>query len=261
MTRRFHPRSLFGPWARPNLSPYGSEASVLDAVRDRKKALLYTGVQFTSLAEGDPSFAKLLEGAFNRGLSVVIDNQDGMPRRHWCPDVYVMHLDQAWRVPAHRALRDTAFVDDGRWTLSAEAQQSLLFGYTAAERKRWIAWQRQAYATRTSLGLYVLLTREQLANAKQLAMRCFGTPEQMEGLTLFYPRSATEPKRNAAALVPKGLTLARIGLSWPAARKLLGEDIGWPRKWVSVTLTRTQARVVTAGLKSNVQVMTARGWK
>src|SRR5690606_20618948 len=113
MRGKFHPKILFGPFAWPkNMDPYASDIDVLDAVRDRKKALLFTAFGFSSIKDDNEGLAALLEAAFDRGLSVVIDNHNwaGLPKQRWEPNLYVLHLDQAWRVPALKALRDTAFV-------------------------------------------------------------------------------------------------------------------------------------------------------
>jgi hypothetical protein len=263
MRGKFHPKSLFGEFKWPrNMAPYGSDDEVLDAVRDRKKAMMRTGYPFSCIAEGDENFAALLEAAFDRGLAVVLENRaNELPKGRWEPLVYVLHLDQAWRIPALNALRNTAFVGDGRWSLSAEAQESLLLGYTDKQRKRWIAWQRQRKAAETCLDLYTLLTPTQLANARKLGMRCFGTAEQMKGMTFFFPRDGTVPKDDAAKLVPKGLTFARVGLSWKAAQEIFGDFKSWKSKWMTVEISLANARVVSEGLKSNVQVLARSGWK
>ncbi len=223
--------------------------------------MVATGCAFSSIADGDPYFTGLLEAAFERGLAVVLENRPGLPRDRWEPALYAMHLDQTWRIPALNALWETAFVEDGRWSRSAEAQHSLLLGYTAKQRKDWIAWRRQQKAAETCLDLYVMLTAQQRTTAKALGMRCFGTPEQMEGMTFFFPRNGTEPKATASKLVPKGQTFARVGLSWAATKQLFGEFATWKRAWMSVKIARAQAPFINEGLKSNVQIMTARGWK
>jgi hypothetical protein len=261
--KKFHPKSLFAPLKWPkNIAPYATDDEVLDAVRDGEKAMFFTGLPFSCVADGDGHFGDLLEAAFDRGLAVILDNRTQLPKGRWEPAIYVLHLDQAWRVPALNALNETAFIADGRWSLSAEAQRSLLLGYTANQRKRWLAWQRQRKAAETSLDLYTLLTAAHLKNAKNLGMRCFGTNEQMVGMSFFFPRGENSaPKDNAARLVPKGFTFARVGLSWKAAQELFGTFKTWKSNWMTVQISEEQAHVISAGLKSNVQVLTARGWR
>ena len=106
-----------------------------------------------------------------------------------------------------------------------------------------------------------MLTAEQVRAAKKLGMRCFGTPEQMAGMTFFFPRNGTVPKDNAYKLVPKGLTFARIGLAHRATQELFGPFKTWKASWMSVRITAAQAEAISKGLKSNVQLHTARGWK
>jgi hypothetical protein len=263
MAPKFHPRKLFGPRTWPKkLAPYASDLDMLDDVRDRKKAMMRTSVRFSSFEAGDAWLAELVDAALERGLVIIIDDYMGKhPTHSWIPSVYVTHIDQAWRVPALKALKQTAFIDDGRWTLSAEAQESLLLGYTAQQRRRWIASERQRQAIATGLDLFTLLTPPQVRTARSLGMRCFGTPSDMEGMTFFFPRNNTVPKDDALALVPKGLTFARVGVRWPAAHKLFGQPSTWKGTWMSVDVTAKQAQILSEGLATNVQRLTARGWR
>jgi hypothetical protein len=265
MGQKFDPSTLFQPWKRrTDLDPYKTEKNVLDAVRARKKAMLFTGVPISCIASGDDDFGRLLHMAFDRDLAVVIQNHPGtrLPRDRREPDVFVLPLDQAWRVSALNALNATAFVGEGRWSNSAEAQHSVLLGYTKKQRERWIAWQRERQAAWTCLTLYTLLTNAQKRTVQDLGRRCFDPSFADEGIDFFFPAGDGVAKANASKLVPKGLTLARCGLAWKVAFDVFGPLGTWKRRGVtSLTASEDQVRAVNAGLTSAVQFLTSKGWK
>jgi hypothetical protein len=91
--------------------------------------------------------------------------------------------------------------------------------------------------------------------------RCLGPASAIAGMKLFFHRTAYQTKKPAVRLVPKGLTLARVGLSWKVSRKLFGHLRDWPRSLVTVKISRRLAVAVNAGLRSNVQFLTTRGWR
>jgi hypothetical protein len=107
------------------------------------------------------------------------------------------------------------------------------------------------------------VTREQRANAKQLALRCFGTPEQMEGLTLFFPAERDRPQAQRSGARPerphvrahRAVMDRRVEVAGRNPR--LASEVGHRDHHASAG----EAGILTAGLESNVQVLTARGWK
>jgi hypothetical protein len=261
MRGKFRPRTLFGPfkWSK-NIAPYSSDDDTLDAVRDRKKALFFTSYSRMTILNGHQNFMALVKAALSRDLAIIIDGTR-YPKCRRDPTVYVLHPDQAWRVPALNALTETAFVGDGRWSLSSEAQLSLLLGYTTKQRERWIAWQRQRQSAFSCMDLYTLLAPAQLKSVRRLGMRCFGTADQMQGMTVFFPRDGSVPRPNAHRLVPNGLRLARVGVALPAMQKLFGPFETWKARWMEMHITQGQLRLINDGIKSNIQLLTARGWK
>src|ERR1041385_7491485 len=74
--RKFDPAVLFEPLKRDRtLDVYPSLTKVLDAVRDRKKAMYYTGFPLRAIAYGDEGFADLIRTAVERDLTVIIHNR------------------------------------------------------------------------------------------------------------------------------------------------------------------------------------------
>ena len=260
MRGTFHPKKLFAPFKWPkDVCPYEADDEMLDAVRDRTKALFFTRYSRPSIVEGDKHFLALLDGGLSRRLAVIIAPPN--PGSQLDPSVSVLHLDQSWRVSALNALMDAAFAEDGRWSLAAEAQMSSLLGYTTKQRARWIKWQGQRRAAYSCMDLYTMLTASQLKVTRKLGMRCFGTPDQMQGMKFFFPRDGTVAQPNAYTLIPKGLTFSRVGVAHSAMQKLFGPFASWKATWMEVLIGKVQARLLTEGLKSNIQILTSRGWK
>lgn len=261
MTRKFNPATLFAPRKHdPKLAPYKSYEAVLDAVGARKKALWRESFSLRSIEDDSKGFVKLLKMAFERKLAVTLHNYHPLPADRLQPNLYVLPLDQVWRISALNALRDTAFIDGGRWTLAAEAQESLLLGYTDAQRARWIEamnHDRPAYGCNT---IYTLLNNEQRELVMSVGKRCFGPAAGLEGMTLFFHRQYDDLKKNALRLLPKGTTLARVGLDWKACEALFGSLKTTKPRLASVVLSKMTATSTNAGLRSNVQFLTASGW-
>lgn len=261
---KFDPAILFEPFKPdPKRAPYSSLAEVLDAVAARKKAMYYSGFPLSMLASGDEQFAELLHMAIDRDLTVVIHNRRiPFPLERQEPDVFVLPIEESWRVPAFAALRDAAFEGDGRWSNAAEAQSSYLLGYTAQQRRRWIAWQKERQAAWTCKTIYTLLTLEQKQLVLDVGRRCFGPALSLVGRAFFFHRQNDGVKKTAARLVPRDLTLARVGLAWKATRTFFGDFKNWkPRGLVTATATKKLAPMINAELLSNVQLLTSAGWK
>ncbi|MCX5746347.1 MAG: hypothetical protein NT062_28045 [Proteobacteria bacterium] len=235
--------TLFSPRRPdPKLRPYRDEVAALDAVAAGKKAML-----FTSYTPG-ARFTALVRAATARGLAVTLHDPDGSE-----PNVYVLPLDQTWRIAALDALRETALVD-GNWTLASEALESLLLGYTAAQRARWIEAFRARQAAFSCQTVYALLTREQRDAVTALGHRCFGSPV---GLTLFFHTGEYDVRADAAKRIPKGHTLARVGFDWDVVDALFADKSGI----ATATITPRTAARAAAAIRSNVQLLTGARWK
>ncbi|MGE5182917.1 MAG: hypothetical protein ACM31C_12675 [Acidobacteriota bacterium] len=264
MRRKFDAATLFEKHRHdPKLVPYKTLKSVLDAVRSKKKALYFTGFPISCFGSGDPDFGELVHMAVERDLAVLIHNhRNSFPLERQEPDVFVLPLDQAWRVSALAALNETAFEGERRWSAAAEAQRSHLLGYTAKQRADWLASHRERRPVSGCNTIYTLLTKDQRQTVLDVGKRCFGSADSLDGMHFFFHRQHEYVKRNAASLVPKGLTLARVGLAWKVTWTLFGHFKEWkPRGLVSATISKKLAPTVTAGFESNVQFLTRRGWK
>ncbi len=68
-------------------------------------------------------------------------------------------------------------------------------------------------------------------------------------------------KSNAAKLVPKGFVLARVGLEHATSRVLFGDYKKWSARGLTTATVSTKiAAAINAGLRSNVQFLSSRGW-
>lgn len=171
------------------LAPYRTVAAELDAVVSGKKGISRISWSLQSIAEYGEDFAKFLTMAFDRRLVVLLDEyyKHRVPYRE--PTIYVLRLDQMWRVPALNALRDTALVD-GAWSFSSAAQESLLLGYTPQQRKAWLAGLRHERPVYGCNVVFTLMTTEQRDRVVDLGRRCFGSPNAVDGIKFFFHRDS-----------------------------------------------------------------------
>lgn len=263
MPRTFDPAALFERWRRdPKLVPYKTEAAALDAVARRAKAIWQTGFAIDELAAGSPAFVRLLRAAFERGLAVTFVHRPvpSLPWRDQVPDLYVLPLDQTWRLAAIEALWQTAAAEGG-WSLAAEAQHGHLLGYTAAQRAAWRAATDAQQAGFGCLTAYALLDDAQRRATLALGKRALGPAADLVGRELFFPSYRALLRRDAHARVPAGLTLARVGLDWDAARAVFGAaQLRRDRGLGRATITRAHAQRVADGLRTGVQLLGPRGF-
>ena len=258
----FDPSVLFEKqafWVHPpKRQPYPTDEAELDAVASRRKAMsMYS---WTRDYLRTREFAWVTKQVLDRGLMLVLDPDESnaaVPQLLQGVQGFILHHDQAWRIPAYRVLWETAF-ESGRWSDSAEAQMSLLLGYTKAERRAWLEQQRWRQAAWGCVTAYTLLTAEQRAAVETLGRRCFG----QNTMTLIHHAELHLMKRNASALVPKHLTIARVGIERGFAGKLLGYSNRRKRTViVSTTVSASRAKSLNAALRSNVQFLGPKGWR
>jgi hypothetical protein len=243
------------------LAPYSTYAAELDAVASGKKGISRIGWSLRNIADYGKDFAKLLEMAFDRRLVVLLEEYRKHPAPHREPRVYILRLDQIWRVPALNALWDTAFVS-GSWSFSSEAQESLLLGYTPSQRKAWMAAMRHERPAQGCNVVFTLMTADQRDRVVDLGRRCFGEPSMVDGMKFFFHRDYVAMQKNAFRLVPAGLTLARVGLEWKTSEALFGPWKALKRHGV-VTAVASKKLVprINESLRSNIEFLTRSGWK
>lgn len=249
--RKFRPRSLFDRVdARrilPNI-PYPTLLSELEGARTGKKPMSYLGERRGVMIE--PS---LLRAVFERSLAMALCS---VPHRGKEPiaSIFVARPAELWRVPAkllERQGHQPGYVD-----ASDDAYQSLLFGYTPAQTRRWIAH----LDAHDDFCMYALLNRSQRRRVVALGKRCFGSASDIEQLELHYTQAPL--KRDAFSRVPRGSVLARTKLNAQLLRDLFGD---WPSNhpgpFATVRPTSKQARAIVAHVHRNVEFLTARGWR
>jgi len=220
MTRKLDPAALFETWKRDaRLDPFPTWKAHLDAVRAGTKGMSIFDLTVGEL--GGEEARELMRLAFERDLVAVLQRDD---------HVFVARPEELWRIPACLALWKTAF-EDGRWSDAAEAQMSLLLGYTDAQRRAWLAAQRARHAAWGSPTVYAILTADQ-----RRAVVATGKRVLVDGMRLFHPGDRVL-KRDAFRKLPAGATLARV-----AVRELVTDS-------------------ADAALASNVQFLTRSGWR
>lgn len=226
--------------------PYPTLRAELDAIASDDKGMSFYPASLRQLRADD----ELLRGAFDRGLAVVLYDQR-IPSKPHDISVYIARPDQLWRVPAHVALWDTAFVGDGRWSTAAEAQEGLLFGYTEGQRAAWRASIQRRQAAFGCATLYTLLDRAQRRSIAALGHRSF-VPD--EPVSLFWHPSSHELRPDAWKRVPKGTVLARVAVRWKPLRRWFAGK----RRITQIDVTGAK---INSELVTDIEVMTAKGWK
>lgn len=151
---RFNLASLFEPWTwTRNLRPYPSHDSILNAVSSGRKPIWRDDWLLANIEGGDPAFGKYLRKALERGLAVTLVQRDRkMPRERWCPEVYLLKLEETWRISALHALHETFWTRGSHWTPANEANKSVLLGYSAKQRSASSPRERRLRA-RTCTGV------------------------------------------------------------------------------------------------------------
>jgi len=251
---------------RGRRAPYRTLAAELDAVRARRKAISMFPLARPGDAPADDAFLRaLVRAAAARGLAVVVEPGEpaGLPRGAGGVTAYALALEQAWRVPAIAALWRTA-LEAGPWSEAAERQLSHLLGYSERERRAWIARLRHRVAAWGARTVYTLLDRARLALVEQLGRRCLGPAPAIEGLAFFVHARGHALRRDAARRAPRGLAIARVGLDEAAYARLLGGAARRPgaaRGVIAATAGARAAAAVAAGLRSNVELLPAAGWR
>ncbi|HWU85641.1 MAG TPA: hypothetical protein VN253_00090 [Kofleriaceae bacterium] len=260
--RAFEPSRLFE--ARPGedrrrAAPYRTLAAELDAVRSRRKAMsMFPFDRPGASAEDDADLRALMNAASARGLAVIVhpDELFGLPRG-MC--AFVLPLDQAWRVPALLALWQTA-LEGGAWSDAAERQTSFLLGYGDRERRAWMARTRHRVAAWGARTIYTLLDGAGRRRIDELGRRCLGPAAAIEGMTFFAHARGHALVPDAARRAPAGHAIARVGVEAAAYDALLGRARP-VRGVVSAIAGRRAAAEIAAGLRSNVELLGARGWR
>jgi hypothetical protein len=262
MARKFNLASLFEPWKYdPKLDPYKTFENVLEAVSSGKKALWRDGWAVAALQAGDPDFGDFVRNVLEHGLAITLTpSQLGRESEHMEARVYVLRLEQTWRIFALEALHQTTFAEGRQWTYAHEAQESLLLGYSAKQRADWLASHQHRGFHSGGRTLYAVLSRDETRLVQSLGKRCFGPADIVDGMTFYYHSGDVLLKKDAIKRLPKGATLARASVHWRAIEPLFGP---WKkmRGLVRATATKKTAASMSAQLLSKVELLTRSGWK
>jgi hypothetical protein len=132
-----------------------------------------------------------------------------------------------------------------------------LLGYTKRQRQVWIEAQRWERGFWGGDVYYTLLSKEQRDEVVRLGNKAFPHPA---GLTFFEHDCGM--KRNAAALVPKGTTIARFAMPHRFGWEIVGGPSVKKRRGVvySGIVSKKLAPRINAQLRSNIEFLGARGW-
>lgn len=248
MASRFAPAALFEH--RPPPRRYRTLRDELAAVHARRKPLLLEVWPRDSILAGEDGYPALARAALGLGLTVV-----QQPGPHDQVNVFVLHPDQIWRVPAYGALSRMY----GAWSDGAEATASHLLGYRDDEIAAWLAdcrWRRAGWTGET---IYLLLSASQRARLVRLGGRSLD-PDTAEGATVLWHARGGVVRRDALRRLPEGTTLARAAIDHAAFGRLFR---GAPRRGqvAALALTPARTRALNSALASPIERLGVRGWR
>jgi len=250
---------LFETRARwdPKLIPYKTWRAELDALEAGRKGMSVFGFPMDEVVRGGREFRKMIDDVLGRDLVIVLSKDELQMLRpeYQHVSVFAARPDQLWRIPAFFAVHETAFAGRSAWTAPTEALRGLLLGYTAAQRERWIAWHRQRRAGDSCATVYTLLTHAQRRAISDAGKRYVA---DIGRLTLFARSRDDVIKPTAWRLVPRGATIARVGLAWDVYRRLFKP--ARRRDVMTATIPKLLESAFHAGMRTNVQFLTRRGW-
>jgi len=242
---------------RKHARVYPTMRAELDAVRSGAKAMAVEVWPRDSIDE-DPDHHALVRLAYARGLQVIHQADEG---RAGVPivAVYVLHPEDAWRVPAHRALWQVFPAAEGSWSDGAEALEGYLLGYSDRQRAAWLAEKRHERCGWRGTTIYLLLTKAQRRILAATGNRYLHPDALAEGVTAVWCDGTRVVRKRAPAWVARDqLVLARVAIADATFRRVLGEPRG---PVTSMRLTVEHARPLNAGLESKVELLGVRGWR
>jgi hypothetical protein len=234
---------------RKHARVYPTMRAELDAVASGAKAMTLEVWPRSAIEAGDRDYEELLRLACDRGLQVMHQPDRG---RTGVPivAVYVLHAEQAWRVPAHRALWQTF----SEWSDEAEALEGHLLGYSKAQIAAWLAARRHERLGWRGSTVYLVMTRAQRRIVASTGHR-YLHPDAAGMTAVCCAGTHVIKQRPPAWLARSERVIARIAVA--------GEPVAFAGRGPvrSARLTREHAKAVNAALESRIEYLGPNGWR
>ena len=241
---------------REHTRVYPTMRAELDAVASGAKAMTLEVWPRSAIEAADRDYEELLRLACDRGLQLMHQPDLGRSsdRRAGVPivAVYVLHPEQAWRVPAHRALWQTF----GEWSDEAEALEGHLLGYSKAQIAAWLAARRHERLGWRGTTVYLVMTRAQRRIVASTGHRYLHPDALADEVTAVCCAGTHVIKQRPPAWLARSeRVIARIAVA--------GEPVAFAGRGSvrSARLTREHAKAVNAALESRIEYLGPNGWR
>ena len=233
-------------------APYETLRDELEAVRDRRKGIaFYSTFKLDQVADFlDDELAPL---AHEFGLDVILRSK--RIGHHKFVDVYVLHLDQAWRIPANEIMFSGERV---QWTDDLEFRSSRILGYTEDQIAEWMRLVQVTPRRWGQRTLFFVAERELLKALKPTGFKCL--PPTALGMRVYYDvNEMLVPRKNAERLLPFGGSLCRLMISHEHFVELFGVGSSWGRRKILTAQLRDIARL-NGSLKASIELWANGEW-
>lgn len=235
------------------------ETNELERIRSGEKPIAVYSFPRDAVLAAVPEYEGLSSRALDAGLMVVVA-EDPLNTSSTHPAnsnlcVFVLREDQFWRIQPYLICRST--LAHYPWSDAAEANHSLLLGYTQEQTSAWIAKQRHKRLGWVGKTMYLLMSSQHLQEMESLGRRCF--PSRCGD-----PIVAVRPpfgvlKRDAHENIPNDLVLGRVAVRGDVFKSL------FPRTSIKSELQTAyisddNVRQINAAIESRIEVYTKSGW-
>ena len=243
---------LFQP--APGIKGYEDE---LSAIKSNRKAMsVFTG------RRGDDYFEKIEKEALDLGLVLITVCQDVDVDSKTLEEVtlFVTNSDNIWRVQTYISFMKIANLYSP-WTDRAEHFQSFLLGYSEEQIFEWIRYKHDVQSAWGACTVYFLATAAYLEKLNLLGCRCLHPDCDKGGITLFVPKRRLVLRTDAHQLVPTGMVISRLAISWRIANELLINSDNADKNGVAqCTLSPQSIPALNSDIRSSIEFFGESGW-
>ena len=254
-------QSLLHEQARPFVNEYSTVDGELAAVSNRTKAVAMYDWPKAAIDGDAEGYEDLLSKGLDLGLTVIhrpytIDN-DGERSLH--VRTFVLHDEEAWRVPAFMALME--MLHQHGWSDGMECLSSKLLGYSSEQIRDWIAFSHHRHLGWRGTTTLMLLDGSQRELVEALGSRCIDPlAVAVAEIAVFVPGGFLVVRNDVdEILVTHGLHLARVAVRSSFSRRLFGAPNIEPVR--SCSLTSKNCGEFNAALLSGIEFWQHGGWK
>lgn len=246
--------SLFEP--EPDIAPFADLASQLAAVRNRTKGMSWFTVTKEVVDGVTAPYDEILTISRQLGLTIVVDPSDGdLHGRGPEMNLFVLHPDQAWRVPAFRAVLRTLSEPHIEWSDGLEYLTNYLLGYSDEQRAAWMSHIRTKRLGWRGRTFFAIVTDFELQRLAFSGMRSFEQGASFEEIVPFFHRGKMVLKSNSATLIPDGAHICRIAVQREMFVEIFGDPDSWGEKQLITGRIECDAKSLNWSLEAKIELV------